>query len=92
MTSKSRQPSQVASDERQPAGTGPAMGAVMVWIEPRKTMLFKAIIESYDNLATLRTEDPARHHLRLCYGIESEAEVMELLAGMADEFSLRRIE
>ncbi len=64
----------------------------MLWIEPRKIMLFKAIIESYDNLATLRTEDPARHHLRLYYGIESEAEVMELLAGIADKFSLRRIE
>lgn len=71
---------------------GPAMSSVVLWVEPHKIMLFKAIIESYDNLATLRTEDPARHHLRLYYGIESESDVMELLARIADKFSLRRIE
>lgn len=68
------------------------MGSAVLWVEPRKIALFKAIIESYDNLATLRTEDPARHHLRLYFGVESESDVMELLARIADRFSLRRIE
>ncbi len=69
----------------------PQMKSAVLWVEPRKIMLFKAIIESYDNLATLRTEDPARHHLRLYYGPESEAAVMELLAAIGDRFSMRRI-
>ena len=69
----------------------PQMKSVVLWVEPRKIMLFKAIIESYDNLATLCTEDPARHHLRLYYGPESEADVMELLAAIGDRFSMRRI-
>jgi len=69
----------------------PQMKSVVLWVEPRKIMLFKAIIESYDNLATLRTEDPARHHLRLYYGPESEADVMELLVAIGDRFSMRRI-
>ena len=34
-------------------------------IEPAQIAMFKAIVESYDNLATLRTEDPKLHHLKL---------------------------
>jgi Domain of unknown function (DUF4911) len=79
------------ADARKSQGAG-AINNLALWIEPRKIMLFKAIIESYDNLATLRTEDPESHRLRLYYGAESEAEVMELLARIADQFSLRRIE
>jgi hypothetical protein len=46
------------------------MRSVLVSIEPGRIALFKAIIESYDNLATLRTEDPARHHVRLVFARE----------------------
>jgi uncharacterized protein DUF4911 len=70
----------------------PQMKSVVLWVEPRKIMLFKAIIESYDNLATLRTENPARHHLRLYYSPESEADVVELLAAIGEGFSMRRID
>lgn len=79
-----------AARARQSAGPA-AMRSVILWVEPAKIMLFKTIIESYDNLATLRTEDPVRHHLRLYYGPESETEVMELLAAIGDRFSMRRI-
>jgi len=40
---------------------------------------FKAIIESYDNLATLRTEDPRRHRLKLYFAPEMADEVNALL-------------
>ena len=42
-------------------------------IEPAKIALFKAIVESYDNLATLRTDDPKQHHLKLYFSDEMEA-------------------
>jgi hypothetical protein len=73
------------------AGSEARMKSVVLWVEPRTIMLFKAIVESYDNLATLRTEDPARHHLRLYYAPESEADVMELLAAIGERFSMRRL-
>ncbi|GEM_PF-436554 len=80
-----------AADRSSESQTPAAMRSVVLWIEPSKIILFKAIIESYDNLATLRTEDPTRHHLRLYYSPESETEVMDLLAAVSDRFSMRRI-
>lgn len=50
---------------------------------------FKAIIESYDNLATLRTEDPHLSHLKLWFAPELEAHVNELLAWLAPMMSIR---
>ena len=50
---------------------------------------FKAIIESYDNLATLRTEDPKLSHLKLWFAPELEAYVNELLASLAAMISIR---
>lgn len=58
-------------------------------IEPAKIVIFKGIIESYDNLATLRTEDPRLHHLRLWLDEAAEPDVAALLASLASEFSLR---
>jgi|GEM_PF-5155394 hypothetical protein len=46
---------------------------------PAHIALFKALIESYDNLATLRTADPASHRLRLWYGCEQQSEIDALL-------------
>ncbi|HEX4210053.1 MAG TPA: DUF4911 domain-containing protein [Candidatus Binataceae bacterium] len=60
-------------------------------IPPARIALFKAIIESYDNLATLRTEDPNTHRLKLYFARESEAEVERLIEGLTEEFELRRI-
>lgn len=73
------------------AGGSPAMRNVLIQIEPAKIALFKAIIESYDNLATVRTEDPENHHLRLYFGAESEPDVRELLDAIGPEFSLRHV-
>ncbi|MGH7931609.1 MAG: DUF4911 domain-containing protein [Candidatus Binataceae bacterium] len=68
-----------------------AMRTIALAIEPAQIALFKAIIESYDNLATIRTEDPRRHHLKLYFGPESAAEVEALVDALAAVFSIRRL-
>jgi len=64
---------------------------MLFWIPPELIARFKAIIESYDNLATLRTENPALHHLRLYFAPESAADVHALIDSLALEFSIRPI-
>jgi hypothetical protein len=78
-TASSRDPS-----ERQ-------MRGIILEMAPADIAFFKAIIESYDNLATLRTEDPERSHLRLWFAAESEADINELLAALAPKLSFRII-
>jgi Domain of unknown function (DUF4911) len=68
-----------------------AMATVLIWMPPERIALFKALIESYDNLATLRTEDPAQHHLRLYFAPESAADFHALIDALAAQFSIRRI-
>ena len=68
-----------------------AMASMLIWMPPELIALFKAIIESYDNLATLRTEDPAQHHLRLYFAAESASEVHGLIDSLEGQFSIRRI-
>jgi hypothetical protein len=79
------------SDKVQNCGPGAAMASMLIWIPPELIALFKAIIESYDNLATLRTEDPAQHHLRLYFAAESASEVDGLIDSLEGQFSIRRI-
>ncbi len=68
-----------------------AMATILIWIPPELIALFKSLIESYDNLATLRTEDPAQHHLRLYFAPESAAEFHALIDALTAQFSIRRI-
>ena len=65
--------------------------SVLLAIEPAAIARFKAILESYDNLATLRTEDPRNHYLRLTFGAGSAGEIDALLDWLNDEFPIRRI-
>jgi hypothetical protein len=74
-----------------PSAPPAAMASMLIWIPPELIALFKAIIESYDNLATLRTEDPAQHHLRLYFAPESALDVDGLLDTLAARFSIRRL-
>jgi hypothetical protein len=78
---------------RDPLDAAPpaAMASMLIWIPPELIALFKALIESYDNLATLRTEDPAQHHLRLYFAPESARDVEGLLDALAAPFSIRRL-
>jgi hypothetical protein len=69
----------------------PSFQTVLLSIEPAAIARFKAIIESYDNLATLRTEDRRHHYLRLYFDDASAAEVDALLDWLSAAFSLRRI-
>jgi len=68
-----------------------AMCTLVFELPPREIVHFKAVIESYDNLATLRTEDPRRHRLKLYFAPEMAAEVNALLDSLVGTFSIRRV-
>jgi hypothetical protein len=75
-------------DERPPA----AMSAIVLAMPPERIALFKAVIESYDNLATLRTEDPRRHHLKLYFAPQSTKEINALIDSLAPQLQIRRLQ
>jgi len=64
---------------------------LLLAIEPAAIARFKAIVESYDNLATLRTEDPRHHYLRLCFDEASAGEIDGLLDSLSAAFSIRLV-
>jgi Domain of unknown function (DUF4911) len=75
-----------------PTGGPPAaMATMLIRIPPELIALFKALIESYDNLATLRTEDPTQHHLRLYFAPESATDFAALIDALTAQFSIRRL-
>jgi hypothetical protein len=80
-------------DDSRQGKDGPpaAMATMMLTIPPARIALFKAIIESYDNLATLRTDDPQTHRLKLYFAPESADEVEALVERLTGEFELDRI-
>ncbi len=67
------------------------MKSIVMAVQPAKIAIFKAIIESYDNLGTLRTEDPRRHHLKLWFDPALEDDVNRILDSLAPEISIRRL-
>ncbi|MGO9606315.1 MAG: DUF4911 domain-containing protein [Candidatus Binataceae bacterium] len=69
----------------------PSLESIVFSIPPERIAEFKAIIESYDNLATLRTEDPRRHHLKLYFAADQKDEVERLLEALRDRFEIRRL-
>lgn len=60
-------------------------------LPPGEIALFKAIVESYDNLATLRTEDPRRHRLCLYFSSDTESDVRSMLESLRPRFSIGEI-
>jgi len=66
-----------------------AMSIITLAMRPERIALFKAIVESYDNLATLRTEDPRQHYLRLYFAPEASAEIEGLLNSLQADFAIR---
>jgi hypothetical protein len=68
-----------------------SMTSIAIEIPPAQIAYFKAVIESYDNLATLRTEDRARHRLRLWFDQRSRAEIDGLLSELRALFPIRII-
>ena len=69
----------------------PSIASMLIAIPPEQIVLFKSIVESYDNLATLRTEDPARHHLRIYFSADSREEVEAMMTSLATQFEIHRI-
>ena len=70
----------------------PQIATITFAIPPAKIAFFKAIVESYDNLATLRTEDPRVHHLRFYFSRDTEADVRALMDSLRDRFELQELE
>jgi hypothetical protein len=70
---------------------GSAFQSLLLAIPPAGIARFKAIIESYDNLATMRTEDPRHHYVRLYFDAAWAAEVDALLDSLSAAFSISRI-
>ena len=64
---------------------------MLIAIAPEQIVLFKSIVESYDNIATLRTEDPIQHHLRIYFSADSREEIEALLESLTAQFTIRRL-
>ncbi len=69
----------------------PKIDSMLIAMPPGQIVLFKSIVESYDNLATLRTEDPVRHHLRIYFSVDSRDEVEAMMASLAAQFEIERL-
>jgi len=80
----------VRNDTKLP-GPPTVMSTITLAIPPERIALFKAIIESYDNLATLRTEDPRQHHLKLYFAPELADVVEAWLDSLQADFAIRRV-
>jgi uncharacterized protein DUF4911 len=67
------------------------MSTITLAMPPERIALFKVIVESYDNLATLRTEDPRQHYLKLYFAPETSPEIEALLNSLELDFAIRRL-
>lgn len=77
----------------EPLSPSPSqMNTITLTMPPERIALFKAIIESYDNLATLRTENPQQHYLKLYFSAETSAEVEALLDSLQADFAIHRLD
>jgi hypothetical protein len=65
------------------------MATLVIRVPAAQMALFKAIIESYDNLATLRTEDPAEERLKLWFSPETKEDIESLLRSLAPAISVQ---
>lgn len=71
--------------------TTPAIESMLIAMPPEQIVLFKSIVESYDNIATLRTEDPVRHHLRIYFSADTRDEVEALMVSLSAQFQIERL-
>lgn len=69
----------------------PKIDSILIAIPPGQIVLFKSIVESYDNIATLRTEDPIRHHLRIYFSAAARDEIEALMNSLAAQFQIERL-
>ena len=71
------------------AQSKPRMQSLVLEVEPTNIAMLKAVVESYDNLVTLRTEDPIRHRLRMWFDPALAADVEALLDSLRQSFPVR---
>ena len=69
----------------------PKIDSILIAMAPEQIVLFKSIVESYDNIATLRTEDPMLHHLRIYFAADSREEVEALIDSLSAQVSISRL-
>jgi len=79
------------AEDRAEGGAEHGMRTMVLAVAPADIAFFKAVVESYDNLATLRTEDPVRHHLKLWFDAALEADINELIAALSRQLSIQII-
>ncbi len=63
----------------------------LVSVRREQIVVFKSIVESHDNLATLRTEDAHRNILRIYFAPELEDDVEAMLAGLPEQLELTKL-
>jgi len=68
-----------------------AIVSIVLEVAPEHIAMLKAVLESYDNLVTLRTADPVRHHLKLWFSREHQADIDAVLGELALTCPMRRI-
>jgi len=68
-----------------------AIVSMVLEVQPEHIAMLKAVLESYDNLVTLRTADPVRHHLKLWYSAQHKADVDAVLAELSLTCPMRRV-
>jgi hypothetical protein len=70
----------------------PRFKSIAVTVPRALIVVFKSIVESHDNLATLRTEDRRRNILKIYFAAELEEDVEAMLAGLAKEMEVKKVE
>jgi hypothetical protein len=73
------------------SGPPSTMSTITLAMPPAPIALSKAIIESYDNLATLRTEDPQHHYLKLHFAPVVTEEREALLDSLQADFAIMKL-
>jgi hypothetical protein len=68
-----------------------AIVSMVLEVRPEHIAMLKAVLESYDNLATIRTADPMRHHLKLWFSPEHQGDIEAVLEELASTCPTRRI-
>ena len=68
-----------------------AIISIVLEVQPEHIAMLKAVLESYDNLVTLRTADPVRHHLKLWFSPEHQSDIDAVLAELATTCPMRRV-
>lgn len=62
---------------------------VQVWVHPRSIHLLTSIIEAYEGLGVVSTEDPQLAQVRIAVAPGCEGDLMEILHGERERLGIR---